>query len=204
MVVDDTYKTIEAPSEGLYKEKGSKFIALAFPASSEEQVKEVLDELRKSYHDARHHCYAYSLGARGDKWRMNDDGEPSGTAGKPIYGQLQSFEVTNILAVVIRYFGGTKLGVSGLINAYKTATHDALANAKVITKTVNDIFKLTFGYTVMNDIMRIIKETDVEIKSQNFDNVCSIVTSVRQKQVDEFLQRVKKVDGAAAEYLSTE
>ena len=204
MVVDDTYKTIEASSEGLYKEKGSKFIALAFPASSEEQVKEVLDELRKSYHDARHHCYAYSLGARGDKWRMNDDGEPSGTAGKPIYGQLQSFEVTNILAVVIRYFGGTKLGVSGLINAYKTATHDALANAKVITKTVNDIFKLTFGYTVMNDIMRIIKETDVEIKSQNFDNVCSIVTSVRQKQVDEFLQRVKKVDGAAAEYLSTE
>ena len=204
MVVDDTYKTIEAPSEGLYKEKGSKFIALAFPASSEEQVKEVLDELRKSYHDARHHCYAYSLGARGDKWRMNDDGEPSGTAGKPIYGQLQSFEVTNILVVVIRYFGGTKLGVSGLINAYKTATHDALANAKVITKTVNDIFKLTFGYTVMNDIMRIIKETDVEIKSQNFDNVCSIVTSVRQKQVDEFLQRVKKVDGAAAEYLSTE
>jgi len=204
MVVDDTYKTIEAPSEGLYKEKGSKFIALAFPASSEEQVKEVLDELRKSYHDARHHCYAYSLGTRGDKWRMNDDGEPSGTAGKPIYGQLQSFEVTNILVVVIRYFGGTKLGVSGLINAYKTATHDALANAKVITKTVNDIFKLTFGYTVMNDIMRIIKETDVEIKSQNFDNVCSIVTSVRQKQVDEFLQRVKKVDGAAAEYLSTE
>lgn len=204
MATDDTYKTIEAPSEGLYKEKGSKFIALAFPASSEEQVKEVLDELRKSYHDARHHCYAYSLGARGDKWRMNDDGEPSGTAGKPIYGQLQSFEVTNILAVVIRYFGGTKLGVSGLINAYKTATHDALANAKVITKTVNDIFKLTFGYTVMNDIMRIIKETDVEIKSQNFDNVCSIVTSVRQKQVDEFLQRVKKVDGAAAEYLSTE
>lgn len=204
MATDDTYKTIEAPSEGLYKEKGSKFIALAFPASSEEQVKEVLDELRKSYHDARHHCYAYSLGARGDKWRMNDDGEPSGTAGKPIYGQLQSFEVTNILVVVIRYFGGTKLGVSGLINAYKTATHDALANAKVITKTVNDIFKLTFGYTVMNDIMRIIKETDVEIKSQNFDNVCSIVTSVRQKQVDEFLQRVKKVDGAAAEYLSTE
>ena len=123
--VADTYKTIDSPAEGIYKEKGSKFLAKAYPVRTEEQVKAIVEQLKEEYYDARHHCYAYILGPKGDKWRANDDGEPSGTAGKPIHGQLLSFNLTNVLVVVIRYFGGTKLGESGLINAYKTATHDA-------------------------------------------------------------------------------
>lgn len=204
MMADDTYNTIETTSSGLYKEKGSKFIALAFPVYTEESVKDILDGLRKEYHDARHHCYAYSIGPKGEKWRLNDDGEPSGTAGKPIHGQILSFNVTNILIVVIRYFGGTKLGVSGLINAYKIAAQDALQNAKIITKTVNDLYSITFGYLVMNDIMRIIKELNLDIHGQQFDNSCIIQLSVRKSLVDEFISRVEKVESTNLEYLSTE
>ena len=134
MVAEDTYRTIEGTSTGIYREKGSKFIAIARPVCTEDEIKSIVEDLRKEYYDARHHCYAYILGAKGEKWRVNDDGEPSGTAGKPIHGQLLSFNVTNVLVVVVRYFGGTKLGVSGLINAYKSATQDALQNATVITK----------------------------------------------------------------------
>ncbi|QKG80363.1 IMPACT family protein [Tenuifilum thalassicum] len=198
--VADTYKTIEEPSEGIYKEKGSKFIAKAYPVRTEEEVKAILTKLREEYYDARHHCYAYILGAKKESWRANDDGEPSGTAGKPIHGQLLSFDVTNVLVVVIRYFGGTKLGVSGLINAYKTATQDALSNAKIITKTVDTIYKLTFGYVTMNDVMKLIKELNLEFIDQHFDNTCFIRLRVRKSLESEFTSRCSKIDGLVADF----
>lgn len=203
MQAEDTYRTIEDISTGLYKEKGSKFIAIAKPVYTEDAIKEIVEELRKDYHDARHHCYAYIIGPKGEKWRVNDDGEPSGTAGKPIHGQLLSFNLTNVLVVVVRYFGGTKLGVSGLINAYKSATQDALQNAKIITKTVDDIFNINFSYLVMNDIMRIIKDLNIDINEQQFDNSCSIKVTIRKSLSDEFISRVEKIESVQVEFLST-
>jgi len=198
--VTDTYKTIEAPSEGIYKEKGSKFLAKAYPVRTEEQVKAIVEQLKEEFYDARHHCYAYILGPKGDKWRANDDGEPSGTAGKPIYGQLLSFNLTNVLVVVIRYFGGTKLGVSGLINAYKTATHDALANAKIITRTVDAIYRVTFGYTMMNEVMRLVKDLYLQLVEQQFDNTCFIRVRIRRSLEGEFLSRCSKIEGLIADF----
>ncbi len=203
MVAEDTYRTIEGTSTGIYREKGSKFIAIARPVYTEDEIKVIVEDLRKEYYDARHHCYAYILGAKGEKWRVNDDGEPSGTAGKPIHGQLLSFNVTNVLVVVVRYFGGTKLGVSGLINAYKSATQDALQNAKIITKTVDDIFIINFSYLVMNDIMRIIKDLNIDINEQQFDNSCRIKVTIRKSLADEFISRVEKIESVNLEYLST-
>lgn len=198
--VIDTYKTIEAPAEGIYKEKGSKFIAKAFPVRTEEQVKTIIDEIKEEFYDARHHCYAYILGPKGDKWRANDDGEPSGTAGKPIHGQLLSFNLTNVLVVVIRYFGGTKLGVSGLINAYKTAAHDALANAKIITRTVDAIYRITFGYATMNEVMRLAKDLNLQLIEQHFDNTCFIKVRIRRSMENEFLSRCSKIEGLIADF----
>lgn len=196
----DTYKTIEAPSEGIYKEKGSKFIAKAYPVKTEEQVKSIIEQLREEYYDARHHCYAYILGAKGEKWRANDDGEPSGTAGKPIHGQLLSFNLTNTLVVVIRYFGGTKLGVSGLINAYKTAAHDALSNARIITRTVDAIYKVTFGYATMNEVMRLVKDLNLHLMDQQFDNTCFIRVRVRRSLENEFLSKCSKIESVTADF----
>jgi len=198
--VIDTYQTIEAPAEGMYKEKGSKFIAKAYPVKSDEQVKEILEQIKDDFHDARHHCYAYILGPTGNRWRANDDGEPSGTAGKPIHGQLLSFNLTNILVVVIRYFGGTKLGVSGLINAYKTATHDALSNARIITRTVDAIYTVTFGYAMMNEAMRLVKELNLQIVEQHFDNTCTVKLRVRRSLESEFLSRCSKIEGLLADF----
>ncbi len=198
--VIDTYQTIEAPAEGMYKEKGSKFIAKAYPVKSDEQVKEILEQVKDDFHDARHHCYAFILGPTGNRWRANDDGEPSGTAGKPIHGQLLSFNLTNTLIVVIRYFGGTKLGVSGLINAYKTATHDALSNARIITRTVDAIYKVTFGYAMMNEAMRLVKELNLQIVEQHFDNTCTIKLRVRRSLESEFLSRCSKIEGLLADF----
>ena len=198
--VIDTYQTIEAPAEGMYKEKGSKFIAKAYPVKSDEQVKEILEQVKDDFHDARHHCYAYILGPTGNRWRANDDGEPSGTAGKPIHGQLLSFNLTNTLIVVIRYFGGTKLGVSGLINAYKTATHDALSNARIITRTVDAIYTVTFGYAMMNEAMRLVKELNLQIVEQHFDNTCTIKLRVRRSLESEFLSRCSKIEGLLADF----
>jgi len=198
--VIDTYKTIEAPAEGIYKEKGSKFIAKAFPVRTEEQVKTIIDEIKEEFYDARHHCYAYILGPKGDKWRANDDGEPSGTAGKPIHGQLLSFNLTNVLVVVIRYFGGTKLGVSGLINAYKTAAHDALTNAKIITRTVDAIYRITFGYATMNEVMRLAKDLNLQLIEQHFDNTCFIKVRIRRSMENEFLSRCSKIEGLIADF----
>ncbi|MPQ46597.1 YigZ family protein [Marinifilum sp. N1E240] len=200
---DDTYKTIAEKSEGIYKEKGSKFIAYAYPVSSEEEIKEHIAKLKKEYYDARHHCYAYMLGADKKNFRANDDGEPSSTAGKPILGQILSNDLTNILIIVIRYFGGTKLGVSGLIHAYKTAAAQTIENAEILDKTVNDIYEIHFDYLVMNDIMKIIKDDQPEQLGQDFNLTCKITLSIRQSEVDRIIEKFKKITSVKAEYIRT-
>lgn len=200
----DSYKTIKNKSEGIYKEKGSKFITYAFPITCEEDVKIEIDKLKKEYYDARHHCYAYMLGADKKTFRANDDGEPSSTAGKPILGQILSSNLTNILIVVVRYFGGTKLGVGGLIHAYKTAAHDAISNAEIIDKTVNDIYDIHFDYLVMNDVMRIIKEDEPLQIDQDFNLTCRITLSIRQSEVEKIIERFSKIDSVKSEHIRTE
>lgn len=192
--MEDTYRTITNQSEGLYKEKGSKFIAFAFPVQTEEQIKDYITLLKDEYFDARHHCYAYVLGAKRDKFRMNDDGEPSSTAGKPIYGQILSNDLTDILIVVIRYFGGTKLGVPGLINAYKTAAADAIANAEIVERTVNRVFTIQYDYIVMNSVMKVIKECNPEVLDRRFENLCTMVLSIRESEADALLARLENVE----------
>ena len=179
---DDTYHTIAAPSQGLYKDKGSKFLAFAYPVHSEEQVKEHLDAIRKKYFDARHHCYAYAIGYDRATYRSNDDGEPSGTAGKPIYGQLLSADITNVLIVVVRYFGGILLGTSGLITAYRAAARDAINNAQIIEKTIDIAYRLRFGYDKMNDVMRILKDNGLSYENSDFGMSCQLDIRVRKSQ----------------------
>ena len=185
---NDLYKTIDLPSEEvLLKEKNSKFFGYAFPVTSEEDVKENLERLRKEHFSARHWCYAYQIGTEKIQYRANDDGEPNNSAGMPIYGQIQSFEVTNVLVVVVRYFGGVKLGVGGLISAYKTAALMALENAEIIEKTINKHFIISFGYAHMNKVMRIIKEKNLQIVSQKMEMDCEIEISIRKKNVQNLL-----------------
>jgi uncharacterized YigZ family protein len=191
MMFEDEYKTIVKSSQGLFRDKGSKFIAHAIPCTTEDEVKTQLELLRKEYYDARHHCYAYILGFDKSAYRMNDDGEPSGTAGKPIYGQLLSHDLTNILVVVIRYFGGTKLGVRGLINAYKYATQDAIANNEIVTKIIMEKYELTFDYVDMNDVMRIMKEENLDQVGQDFQMTCRLNFVVRRMNADRVVQRFK-------------
>ena len=169
MLFDDTYKTLEATCKGLYKEKGSRFISFAIPVTNEADVKKELETLRQKYHDARHHCYAYMLGFNKDAYRANDDGEPSGTAGRPILGQITANDLTNTLVVVIRYFGGVKLGVSGLIFAYRKAAGEAIEQASIVTRIISDVYELEFNYAAMNDVMRIIKEESCTILSTEFE-----------------------------------
>lgn len=193
----DTYNTVKYHSEGLYKDKGSKFIAHALPCSNEDQFKAELEALKKKYYDARHHCYAYIFGFDREEYRMNDDGEPSGTAGKPIYGQLQSFDLTDTLIVVVRYFGGTKLGVRGLINAYKFAAQEAIRANKVITKVLKDIYEVKFAYPDMNDVMRIMKEENLEQIGQDFQMTCTLKFAVRKDHSEKVKTRftdLRKVD----------
>lgn len=197
--LEDKYLTINAPSEGLYKEKGSKFIAFAVPVSNVEQIKTILEEKRKEHHDARHVCYAYILGVDKADYRSNDDGEPSGTAGRPILGSLLSAGVTNVLIAVVRYFGGTKLGTSGLINAYKVASADALENAEIIEKTVDEEIHISFDYLVMNDVMKIIKDVAPQVMSQQFDNNCNMVLSIRKGDAPNLIERLKKVESLIIE-----
>ena len=199
----DEYLTISQPSEGFFKDRGSKFLAFAYPVSNEEEIKVVQEQLRSDYHDARHHCYAYMLGKDKNIFRANDDGEPSSTAGKPILGQIKSFDLTNILIVVVRYFGGTKLGVSGLINAYKTAAEEALKNAKIIKKTLHDIYELRFEYSEMNEVMRIMKEEQIEQVGQNFELNCSITLALRKADVDKVLSKFDRVEKLKIEYIET-
>ncbi|MBR5055938.1 MAG: YigZ family protein [Bacteroidales bacterium] len=182
----DLYESISAPSTGIYKDNGSKFLAFAFPVETEEQVKEHLAALRKEYFDARHHCYAYRIGHEGQIWRANDDGEPSSTAGRPILGQLLSAGLSDILVVVVRYFGGIKLGVPGLIKAYKTATSEALAAATTVTKTAAETYEVEFGYEDQGRAMKIIKDMALPIVSQSFDAICKITVRVRLTAIPAF------------------
>jgi uncharacterized YigZ family protein len=204
MLFTDTYKTISVESKGLYKDRGSRFIAIAIPVKSQEEIKTRLDELRKEYHDARHHCYAYVLSPDRQLWRANDDGEPSGTAGKPILGQINSNELTDILIVVIRYFGGILLGVSGLINAYRTAASDAIANAQILEKTVKCIYRIEFPYLSMNDVMRVLKEEEAVQNNHIYSDICSIEISFRLASADKIIDRLSKIDGFKSEYLRNE
>ncbi|MCL2074355.1 MAG: YigZ family protein [Marinilabiliaceae bacterium] len=191
---NDIYKTIENMSTAAYKEKGSRFLAFAFPVSNEEIIKEHLQNLKQKYYDATHRCFAWMLGLDENNYRINDDGEPSGTAGKPILGQIKSHEVTNILIVVVRYFGGTKLGTSGLIHAYKTAAAEALTNAKIIEKTVNIFYEISFDYKVLNDVMRIIKEENPKIINQKLDLNCYLKFYIRMSKSETILNKLKKIE----------
>ena len=192
----DSFLTIAAPSEGIYTEKRSKFLAFAFPVSTVDEVKALLEEYQKKYYDARHVCYAYMLGHERLNFRANDNGEPSGTAGKPILGQINSNELTDILIIVVRYFGGIKLGTSGLIQAYKAAAAEAIAAATIIEKTVDEQITITFEYTLMNAVMRIIKEESPTILAQTFDNDCQMTLSIRASQMPVLRQRLEKVSHA--------
>ena len=198
---DDTYHTIAGPAEGLYKEKGSKFLAFAFPVRSVEEVKQHLERLRKEYFDARHHCYAYILGPRKDAYRVNDDGEPSGTGRRPIHGQLLSADLTDTLIVVVRYFGGILLGASGLANAYKAAARDAIGNAEVVEKTIDVSYRLHFEYALMNDVMRMLKELGVQPRNQEFNLDCRMDVSVRQSQSVRVHDALSKLYGLEIEVL---
>ena len=193
VVIEDTYKSIEGESRGLFKDNGSRFIALAFPVETEEAVKEIVASLRKEYHDARHHCYAYRIGLKGDVWRASDDGEPSGSAGRPILGQIDSLGLSDILVVVVRYFGGIKLGIPGLIRAYKTSTSDALSNATVISKVAGRSYRISFSYMEMNAVMKVLKDMDLPQNNQDFGEKCSLVTRVRLSQDSDFKERLKDV-----------
>jgi uncharacterized YigZ family protein len=185
---NDTYKTISTASEEvLYKEKNSKFFGYAFPVTTEEEIKEILEGLRKTHFSARHWCYAYQIGTEKIQYRANDDGEPNNSAGMPIYGQIQSFEVTNVIIVVVRYFGGVKLGVGGLISAYKTAAQMALENSEIVEQTINKFFTISFEYVHLNKVMRIIKEKNLQIVSQKMEMDCEIQISIRKKNVQNLL-----------------
>jgi uncharacterized YigZ family protein len=203
MLFSDTYKTVASEAHGLYKDRGSRFIALVIPVSGHDEIKEKLEELRKEYHDARHHCYAWVLGPDRQTWRANDDGEPSGTAGRPILGQINSRELTDILIVVIRYFGGTLLGVSGLINAYRSAAEDALASALIIEKTVMQTFIIKFPYLSMNDVMKVLKEEGCGQSAHSYGNDCSVEISVRSLSAERITERLRKIDGLTATWLKT-
>ena len=197
--VSDCFKSISELSTGLFKDNGSKFLAFAYPVTTEEQIKEIVQGLKKEYYDARHHVYAYRLGYKGDKFRANDDGEPSGSSGRPVLGQIDSNGLSDILVVVVRYFGGIKLGIPGLIRAYKTSTADAIANAEIIEKIASKMYRIHFGYMNMNDVMKVLKDMGLEQKNQKFDMECSIDTSVRLSLVDTFLERMGDVEGCHLE-----
>lgn len=195
----DTYYTLGGEAEALYKDKGSKFLAYGYPVTCEEEIKERLDALRKRYYDATHHCYAWRLGPKGESFRANDDGEPSSTAGRPILGQMLSREVTDALIVVVRYFGGTKLGVPGLIEAYKRSAALVLENAEIEQRTVDVQTTIRFSYLAMNDVMRIVKELQPQIIAQQFDNLCTMTLAIRQGFAAQLLDRLSKVEGLELE-----
>lgn len=200
---EDTYRTIAAPAEGLFRDKGSKFIAYAYPFRQEEKLKELVAVLKGRHPKARHHCWAYRLTADRSLYRINDDGEPSGTAGRPILNVLLSYDVTNVLVVVVRYFGGTLLGVPGLINAYKTATQEALSAADIVEMTVKDIYNCSFDYVRMNDVMRIVKEENLTVLKQEFDNRCNLELEIRQTQVGAVVGRLQKIEDVETIYMGT-
>ena len=199
---NDSYRSIASRAEGLFKDNGSRFIALAYPVETETEIKEIISSLKKEYHDARHHCYAYRLGYRGDIFRANDDGEPSSSAGRPILGQIDANGLSDILVVVVRYFGGIKLGIPGLIRAYKTSTADAISNARIIEKTASRRFRLSFGYLSMNDVMKMTKELGLVPDRQDFGMECTMEVSVRLSLTEKFLEMCSKIEGCLSEEAS--
>ena len=194
MMADDSYKTIAARSEGLYTEKRSKFIAMAIPVRTLDDIKEELAAINKKYYDARHACYAYMLGPERKDFRANDNGEPSGTAGRPILGQINSLELTDILLVVVRYFGGIKLGTSGLYAAYKEAAAESLRAATIIEKTVDEDISFRFEYPFMNEVMRIVKEEEPELVNQSYEGDCLMTLRIRRSQMPRLRSRLEKVE----------
>ena len=201
ITIQDSYKSIAEEARGLFKDNGSRFIAHAYPVETEEEVKEIVAALKKEYYDARHQVYAYRLGYKGDKFRANDDGEPSGSSGRPVLGQIDSKGLSDILVVVVRYFGGIKLGIPGLIRAYKTSTADALENAQIIEKIASKMYRIHFGYMNMNSVMKVMKDMNLEQRNQKFDMECSIDTSVRLSLVDSFIEKMGDVEGCYIEEL---
>ena len=199
----DTYNTIKSPSQGIYKEKGSRFLAFAFPVSDQEEIKPIIDKIRKEHHEARHHCFAYMIGHERTIWRVNDDGEPSGTAGRPILGQINSFELTNILIVVSRYFGGTLLGVSGLINAYRSASLNSIENADVIELTLQEYYEIIYPYEAMNIVMKVLKEENIGQADQLFDLECRIKINFRASVKEKNLKRLSRIEGLKYRFLET-
>ncbi|MEG1635750.1 MAG: YigZ family protein [Rikenellaceae bacterium] len=191
----DSYKTITRISQGLYKEKGSKFISFAYPVESQAEIAEILTELKKEYYDARHHCYAWKLGHDGSATRVVDDGEPSSTAGRPILGQISSAEITNVLVVVVRYFGGTKLGVSGLIKAYKEAALDAITNGEIVERAIEVEVNVTFGYEQIGTIMKVIKDIQPKIVEQNFDNLSTMKLLIDKSKYELLVAKLKDIIG---------
>ena len=200
---NDIYKTIKSPAEGLYKEKGSRFVSKAIPISDQEEIKPIIEKIRKEHHEARHHCYAYIIGHDRTTWRINDDGEPSGTAGRPIMGQINSFGLTNLIIVVSRYFGGTLLGVSGLINAYRKSAASALQNSEIIERTLQEYYEITYPYAVMNDVMKILKDESIEQSKQSFALECRILINFRVSAKEKILHRLSRIDGLESRYIET-
>ena len=200
MLFSDTYLTIDKKTEIIFKDKGSKFLAFAYHVENDTQIKEALTQLKKEHPSANHHCYAYRLGADKLNFRANDDGEPNNTAGKPILGQLQSNDLTNVLVVVVRYFGGTLLGVSGLINAYKSSAAEVIKECKIIEKYILFNYTINFPFEYLNDVMKLLKQTDCKITAQLFDNDCEISFSIRKASAESCEVKLKKLDGLRMEY----
>ena len=200
MLFSDTYLTIEKPTEAIFKDKGSKFLTYTYPVENDQQIKEILNQLKKEHHTANHHCYAYRLGADKMNFRANDDGEPSNTAGKPILGQIQSFDLTNILVVVVRYFGGTLLGVSGLINAYKNSANEVIKASTIIEKQILYNYTINFYFEYLNDVMKLLKQLDCKINNQQFDNNCEISFAIRKANSEQCEEKLKKIEGLKIEY----
>ncbi len=197
--MEDTYLTITERTEGEYAEKKSKFLSFAFHVESTDEVKEIVAEYKKKYYDARHVCYAYMLGSKRETFRAVDDGEPSGTAGKPILGQINSAQLTDILVIVVRYFGGIKLGTCGLIEAYRAATADVIQNATIEERTVNSIVRVTYDYALMNQIMRVVKEEEPRILLQDFQMVCVLKLEIRNSKLDGLLNKLRLIREAKVE-----
>lgn len=204
MLFEDTYRTLAAPTQDVYKEKGSRFIGLAFPVTREEEVKDVLKAIKKEYFDATHHCYAYQLGFDKTAFRVNDDGEPSGTAGRPIFGQIQSLDLTQVLVVVVRYYGGTKLGVSGLINAYKTTARGALDKGIILEKTVKEVYRINFFYEQMNEVMHLLKEQHVDILTAKYEAECELEVAIRRNNSSLLTDALRKKEKVQYLYIKSQ
>ena len=203
MAFDDQYHTIEQAAEGVFRDKGSRFIGYAYPIDSEGEIKDILAGLRSIHPKARHFCWAYRLGSDKSVFRLNDDGEPGGSAGRPILNTILSAGLTNVFVVVVRYFGGTLLGVPGLINAYKTATAEALNNCSIVERTVNDVYKVSFSYNNMNSVMKIVKEERLKILDQRFDTVSELSIEIPQSRTAVILRRLNDITGLLSTYLKT-